>query len=57
MAHHNNVKIYNTFCRKNGMFYLPPFQSTFDDVLLSRCYIARGGTNMNYANKVLNTFS
>ena len=33
------------------MFYLPPFQSAFDDVLLIRHYIARGGTNMNYAKK------
>ena len=33
------------------MFYLPPFQSAFDDVLLIQHYIARGGTNMNYAKK------
>ena len=53
MARHNNIKIYNTFYRKNYMFYLPLFQSTFDDILLSRYYIARGGTNTNYAKKVV----
>ena len=45
------------------MFDLPPFQSTFDDVLLIRHYIAKGGTNMNYAKKsghfffIIHTFS
>ena len=49
MARHNNIKIYNIFYQKNCKFYLPPFQSTFDGILLSRYYIAIGGTNMNYA--------
>ena len=53
MARHNNVKIYSTFYRKNCMSNLPPFQSTFDDILLSRYYIVRGGVNINYAKKVV----
>ena len=39
-----------TFFRKN-VFYLPPFQSTYDDII--KCYTARGGTTMNYAKKVV----
>ena len=53
MARHNNVKIHNTFYQKNCLFYLLPFQSTFDDILLSQYYVVRGRTNINYAKKVV----
>ena len=40
------------FTKKKCMFYLAPFQSTYTDTLNSH-YIARGGTTMNYAKKVV----
>ena len=41
MARHNNVKIYNVFFRKNCMFYLPPLQLTYDDIIKSILYSER----------------
>ena len=38
MARHINVKIYNAFFQKNSMFYLPPFQSKYDDISKSILY-------------------
>ena len=52
MACHNNVKTYNIFYQKNYMFYLAPFQSTFNDTINSY-YIESGRTTMNYAKKVV----
>ena len=40
MARHNNVKIYKAFFQKT-VFYLPPFQSTYDDIIKSILYSDR----------------
>ena len=45
MARHNSVKIYNVFFQKNCMFYLSPFQSTYDDIIKSILYSVRLGNS------------
>ena len=49
---HNNVKIYNTFYRKNYvLFGAIAVNFWWYAITVSRCYIAISGTNMNYDKK------